>query len=450
LTRPLRLGEFGTVQYYWMDSSQFRNPRTEAAAANLRSVVGFWAAAMHEMGLSQDADQHVHYVLAVCYALVGRCKSLQDVYHDAYLAPNSVSIDTSSLPDDVRRRIQDVVYSRDRSHVQQELDATLGRFDPPAKVLPLLQEAFRRWVGKGVSLLRRHGNAGLTQFLQEVEYWLAKFRKKGGQPWLRHFLYLFGYECKAAFYTCYANAWIGLIPWLREHRALDPLSERFLRFWHNQSQPVEIPHGQTSEGILYPTRRGAIAVEKEPTGVSVPQAVCFDTDPIGPTHVRDVFSGQVLSLHPLSGFFMKDPALCAIAGHFFATDAYERALRYGQAHLCSAYWNLIGAILTAAHFYRQALDRQPERRGVHQRENADHLARTRPEDDSESTLLEDFALARKIRCARCGGELRLRTYHAAEPGATIFPADYACHACGHPVTITIAWTDLETWLRSGD
>jgi len=27
-TRPLRLGEYGTIQYYWMDSSQFRRLRS--------------------------------------------------------------------------------------------------------------------------------------------------------------------------------------------------------------------------------------------------------------------------------------------------------------------------------------------------------------------------------------------------------------------------------------
>jgi hypothetical protein len=107
LARPLRLGDYGTVQYYWMDSSQFRNIRTEASPANFRSVVGFWAAAMHEIGLHHDLDQQVHYVLAVCYALLGRCKSLQKVYRDAYLAPDSVRVDCPSLPEAVRQRMQE-------------------------------------------------------------------------------------------------------------------------------------------------------------------------------------------------------------------------------------------------------------------------------------------------------------------------------------------------------
>src|SRR5262245_13395519 len=85
-TRKLRLGDYGTVDYYWMDSSQFRNLRSEASAANFRAVVGYWAAAMHASRLQHDLDQQVHYVLAVCYGLLSRCKGLQGVYRDAYLA----------------------------------------------------------------------------------------------------------------------------------------------------------------------------------------------------------------------------------------------------------------------------------------------------------------------------------------------------------------------------
>jgi hypothetical protein len=297
-TRPLRLGDYGTVQYYWMDSSQFRDLRAEASAANFRSVIGFWAAAVHEMGLQHDPDQQVHYVLAVCYSLLGRCKGQQHVYRDAYLAPDSVRVGADSLPDDVRQRIRDVVHSRDRFQVQQELDAALGRSEPPAKVMPLLQEACRRWVGKGVALLRRQGKDGLEQFLRETDSWLARYRKRGGHAWVRRFLDLFTYECKAAFYTCYANAWVGLIPWLCAHRGLDQLSERFLRLWHNQNQPIEIPHGRTPGGVLYPTQRGMLVAEADGNGGLTCQSLSLRTEHIGPTHVRDVFSGQRLLIPP--------------------------------------------------------------------------------------------------------------------------------------------------------
>ena len=57
--------------------------------------------------------------------------------------------------------------------------------------------------------------------------------------------------------------------------------------------------------------------------VSIVAAGCT----IGPNYKRppsgapDAFRGQVLSLHPLSGFFMMDPALRAVAGNFFGPDA---------------------------------------------------------------------------------------------------------------------------------
>jgi hypothetical protein len=448
-TRPLALGDSGTVQYSWMDSSQFRDMRTEVAAANFRSIVGFWVAAMQEMGLHHDPDQQVHYVLALCYALMGRCKSLQDVYRDAHLGRNFTDVEDASLPDDARQRINKVVQSRDRFQVQQELDAVLGRFEPPARVLPLLQEACRHWVGQGVTLMRREGNDGLERFLEAVDCWLARYRKKGGHAWVRRFLNLFAYECKAAFHTCYANAWVGLIPWLREHRGLDPVSERFLRFWHNQGQPIEIPHGQTPGGIIYPTTQGMVFTETDGNGGRTSHLLRFQTERIGPTHVRDVFSGQVLSLHPLSGFFMKDPALCAIAGRFFVSGAHELALGRGLATLCGTYWDLVGAILAAAHLYRQALDRQAAGRGTRQRRGAEAAAST-PNGVSEAMLLEEFASSRKIRCTDCSGALRLRRYHPAGSDEDNFAADYACRRCGRDVPCTISRSDLERWLLRAD
>src|SRR4051794_37791594 len=81
----------------------------------------------------------------------------------------------------------------------------------------------------------------------------------------------------------------------------------------------------------------------------------------------DVFGGQVLSLHPLSGFFMLDPALCAVAGKFFASDAYDLTFGQRQGDSCKEYWDLIGAIIMAAHLYKQAADEQAQRRDYRDR-----------------------------------------------------------------------------------
>src|SRR4051812_18622118 len=121
-TRPLRLGDYGTVQYYWMDSSQLRAAlATEAAAANFRACVGHWWAAMLVSGLGDDPDQQAHLVSALCYPLVSRDKSLQAIYRDAHLDPKRLRSASASLPDDLRLRIREVVRGRDRLGVQREL-----------------------------------------------------------------------------------------------------------------------------------------------------------------------------------------------------------------------------------------------------------------------------------------------------------------------------------------
>ena len=124
-------------------------------------------------------------------------------------------------------------------------------------------------------------------------------------------------------FTCFANLWIDLIPWLQQNRNLDLTSERFLRFWHYQHTQEALP-------------------EQGP----------YDSD---------VFSGQILSLHPLSAFFMNDPALRAVAGRFFATDAWNDVFERNNVNR-PEYQALIRAILHAANTYRQAYRSQSESR----------------------------------------------------------------------------------------
>jgi hypothetical protein len=256
----------------------------------------------------------------------------------------------------------------------------------------------------GVTLVREKGNDGLHEFLGRFDAWYEERRRKGRQGWLRPFLDWLAYECKVSFYLCYANTWIDLIPWLQRHRGLDAVSERFLRFWHMQNGPVRLPDGRI---------------------------------------IPAVFRGQVLSLHPLSGFFMKDPALCAVAGRYFGSDAYDRVTVQGRAADCAEYWDLIGAVLTAAGLYRQALDEQRQNRGVRLRHgDGPGPGRTAPEERSPAGMLEEFAASRGLRCAACGGALRFQTFRAADAEAEGFDAEFTCGACGLPARPHFARDDL--------
>jgi hypothetical protein len=366
---------------------------------------------MRSEGLGGDPVQLGHLLLATSHALTSRGNSQQQVFRDAHLAPGATAPEDCSLPESVRLRIRAVVRSRDRERVREELSEILGRVDVPVGEQAALQQTFEGILRHGIDLVRQRGEDGRAEFLARLDAWSARRRRKGGQGWLRCFLNLLAYECKVSFYTCYANVWVDLIPWLRRHRGLDPVSERFLRFWHMQNQPVELPDGR-----LLP----------------------------------DVFSGQVLSLHPLSGFFMKDSGLCAIAGRFFGSEAHDRALHGGDAEGCPEYWDLVGAILSAAHLYRQALDDQGRRRGTRRNSSSSvEAAAVGAVNQSDAGFLEDFAAARGLRCPGCGGPLCLRTYVPAAEGAEQFAADFHCPACATQIRHVILRADLESWLLHG-
>ena len=55
-----------------------------------------------------------------------------------------------------------------------------------------------------------------------------------------------------SFYTCFANAWVALVPWLKEHRDLDQLSDASC--WHNQNQPIEVLTDARWAGFITPLR----------------------------------------------------------------------------------------------------------------------------------------------------------------------------------------------------
>jgi hypothetical protein len=409
-TRPLSLGTDVAAQYYWMDSSGFRITRRRRSAepANLRNCIGHWWAVVQAAGLGRDPVQISHLILATSFGLISGGKAVQQVFRDAHLAAGATAPEGQSLPEEVQHRIRAVVLSRDRTRVGEELDETLGRAETPSTDARALRQTFDGLLQVGIELVRDHGNDGLEEFLARFDAWSEKHRKKGGRAWLRRFLNLFGYACKASFYLCYANAWISLIPWLRRHRGLDDVSERLLRFWHMQNQSVEQPDGRASP---------------------------------------DVFWGQVLSLHPLSGFFMKDPGLCAAAGRFFSSGRYGEAAAGGLAE----YWEVVGAVLTAARLYRQAADEQANARGVRRRGGAavEGVA-CAAGGESAPQLLEDFAASQKVVCPNCHSKsLRLVSFSPAGDDGLV-RVEYACPPCARTVRTAFDGDTLTRYMTSAD
>jgi hypothetical protein len=63
--RPLPLGQYGTIDYYWMSSAAFRSLKSDSSAANFHACIRHWWAAMRASGLGDDPEQQAHLVTAI-------------------------------------------------------------------------------------------------------------------------------------------------------------------------------------------------------------------------------------------------------------------------------------------------------------------------------------------------------------------------------------------------
>jgi hypothetical protein len=392
-SRRLELGNAVTIDYWWMDSSRFRISRKQRLfdPANFRNCVTHWWLAMQSLGLGHDPAQIRHLIQATCYSLLSARKNLQKAFLDAHLKPNATDPTQESLPEEVQYKINAAVKSGTRDSVRAALqDALGGSLRLSGEEVKLCVCTSEGLLKAGVDLVLEKGNDGLLEFVQRFDPWCASQIQKASEPWMRKFFIWFGEDCKVSFYRCYSNVWIDLIPWLRQNCGLDKTSERFLRFWHMQNQPLELADG---------------------------------------TVVPDVFSGHVLSLHPLSGFLMKDPALCAVAGRFFGLPSTEHSFLDADNANRQEYWDFVGAILTAAYMYSQAKMRQESGRQSRPRSGGEALALTQGDRGlSEQSRLEELAARRGLVCSNCGGRLQSMGFEPQDSArATLKFACTSCH-----------------------
>lgn len=443
------LGTAGAADYYEMLPSDLRGNDPIRDISNFRSAIGYWWAATHELELQDDWDQQRHYVMAICYALVNRNKSLQNVYLDALPRPGSIDPEELSLPEDIQRRIRGVVNRRDRAGVKQELDRALAMYQPSREDRVGFAKAFGRWVDRGVNEYRHSGHDGIIRWLKKLDGWMHAYRKRC-PPRVRSFVNFFSYQAKCSFYVCYANFWANLIPWLQEQHGLDELSTRLLRFWHCQNQPVEIPHGTTTGGLVYPTHGGVELILPDSEGRSVPSRLMWSTSRIEPEVVPDVFSGQILALHPLTWFLFLDPALREFVGLFLSTWEFDTVARGESTEHSVLYWEMINAILTAAHMYRLARDRFANRRGVRERsvDNSPPLTR----DDSPppvNSFLEDYLTSRGIRC-HCGGVYQCGEVEPPAEEGEQRTIPVRCSRCENATFVSVSEDDVTRFLLEED
>ncbi len=327
--RTVDLGLAGPVEYYYMPISRLRHDDAKQEVSNFRSCIGFWYAATRGMDGADQWIQQVNYVLAICYALVNRDKGSQRIYRDALLRPHSFSPEKLNLSAEVRDRIVQAVACRNREALQRELDVALEAAQLSEEDRIATSRAMDHWVNRGVLQLREGGRDGLRSWLADVDEWVKRFRKKSTGR-LRTFLDVFATECKLSFYLCYSNFWIGLVRWLEENRGLDPMSKRFLSLWHFQNRYVEVAHGRTPSGIIYPTDATCDLLLPDSAGAPRMHQVSWKTNHAGPEVIGDVFRGQVLALHPLNWILLSRTELCEKVGKCVSSSRFTEAMHTGR------------------------------------------------------------------------------------------------------------------------
>lgn len=392
------------VTYFWMDGRQLRS----GGGPNYHACVDLWWACMAAEGLTVEQANHsdderdqvacnqTNLVLASLYPLVSGTKGTQKVVRDAWPRRrfwDSVA-DRYSLEPMEARRLRALAKTRDVSAIGREIRQVLVGEMPPEKERPRYNEALRRWVGNAIVALRRGGRRQMDAFLkEELLPWLQKYCRRGdqkaGSGRARLFINMVAYEARLAFFTCVTNAWGSLIPWLREHRNLEPASEHLLEIMHNQNSR---DNGQ------------------------------------------DVLWGQILSIHPSSAWLFESPDHRAVLGRYLGSVAKHRAGVTIDNAANLEYWAFVGATLIAFREYREQLKvdeaarvRAPGRR-ARPKNNASHRKK---EAALEGGLFEDFATTNGLRCGSCAGvELIFKQQVLHDVSTKQLRVTYGCAECG--------------------
>lgn len=414
--RELLFGRAGTGQYFWMDGRQFRQG---VAGPNFRPCVDLWWHVNEQEGAAADPSTEMNLVLAECYPLINTSKSVQDVYMDAHLHRladreyDYVEEDqirkrkterTDTLPDEEIERLYSIAHSGDTNQIRLELEGLFRGQSPPPDEMPAYVAAAQAWIGNGIVALRREGREGLNRYIQTLDEWLRRLRRRGGINRVRMFLNMFSYECKVAFYYCYGNAWIGILPRLQQMGELDLLGERFMRLWHHQNQP--------------------------PEGAEV--------------H-RDIFSGQIPALHPISAVILTSPQHLEVIGRYIGRPDYNELQASGAYLQCSEYRDMVATILVAAHEYDRSRRRWEDQRGQGI-PSASEAANERHRDDGAASvhiLFKNYTDRRRKSCSECSGELSYVRHELLDDvNSPAVLAFFVCQECNHQTQLEISEDDL--------
>ncbi|QGQ24729.1 hypothetical protein F1728_19450 [Gimesia benthica] len=415
--RELNFGGARQGEYYWMDGRKFRNG---SGGSNFRSCIDFWWACAEEANEADDLYNQENLVQAEIYSLINTSRAMQNVFLDAHLhklvglqpkceshpphESQKPSKSAYNLPEEEIMRLRQIVDSRNVLEVQNELEQLFLGDQPEEKDSPQFAEKYESWIKEPLDVFRTGGRQTLQEYIQsELKQKISKHRKRGNNSDSRLFLNMFSYESKVAFYRCYASAWAFILPTLEQYKGVNELSVRFMGMWHHQNQPGEI------EGKVY-----------------------------------HIFSGQVLSLHPLSAFVLNDSTALSVIGNWVGNPQYQHLIEHNKVADSPEYWEVVLIILIAANEYKQSHQKWDESRGKKELVNSPKVAHEASisNDLSVAENIEDYLAQRSVFCEECAGFLEYQN-HLATGGQSVL--NLRCRSCGQKRNMKIESADFEKY-----
>lgn len=414
--RTLDIAEPGLppVEHYWMPVG----PIHAGGGLNVKSCIDLWWTSMAAEGLTtyrfgmgiatlqQVYANHINYALARLYERVAKSKNRQEILVDAYARgashPTELRV-RNDLDEETGRQLRNLATSRDMNDIAREIEKALGGQFPTSIEQPDYDAAFDYWMAGAVEALRLGGTWGLKRFLDEVlvpqfEKVIRRGPKKAGTRHLRRFVNMVTYEAKVAFMTCYANAWVHLLPRLRQHHALNVPSAHLLRLWHHQTL--------TADGR------------------------------------RPAFFGHVLALHPISILLLNQPDYLTVLGRYLKSTLHLRSDANIDNSQNDAYWNLVGATLTAMHEYTQQRERDRSRHSTFAIQPVAEQAARNDTVSSEAELLANLAVSQGWSCTCARSSLIGTGYEVLSQTDQTARVHYRCRNCGQRCNFSVSADDF--------
>lgn len=395
------------VSYWSMHGGDLRRA---AGGRNLRSVIDLWWELARRSGISDE-----HYILrlwAEVYSLVNTARSQQSVFADAYLGKN---IDLSySLPESEVEDLKALVLFHGLRWVQHTLESLLMGDLPSDADRSRFTEIAQDWLNTGLMMFKTFGETGLRSWLILINAQIKEHRKRGRADFMRRFINLFAYEAKVSFHRSYSDVWRFLVQWLKEHRSLDDMSERLMRFMHYCNCDVY------TDGLTPEQRRGPLC-------------------------------GQVLSLHPVGRFLLAQSHNRIALGELISVPDYFAHWETKAMQNTDAYRNVMASILIAATEYHHTREHSnARRRKSAQVEAPIHLHCQEHRNDEElncEKALTEFARDQKWKCEQCDAELKFdRIVESSNSEVSVIR--YCCmRGESHdPIEKQVSQDQLKAWL----